>query len=109
MAERQGLRPRRFAPQRGSAPMALALRAVTPTAWGRFLPQTPSGFDSLFLTFFICWRLVVDARRTLELSEIQLLVKIYRNRSMGWQISLSEPINTSLPYKKDGLSKQKIS
>ncbi len=39
------------------------------------------------------WRVVVDDRRTLQLPEIQLLVKIYRKRSMGWLIALDEPIS----------------
>ena len=37
-------------------------------------------------------RIVVDEIRTLQLPEIPLLIKIYRKRDMGWQISLDEPI-----------------
>ena len=46
------------------------------------------------------FRVIVDARRTLQPVEIMLLVKLYRKRSMGSLISLDEPVNTSLPYKK---------
>jgi hypothetical protein len=37
-------------------------------------------------------RVVVDEKRTLQLPEIPLLIKIYRKRSMGWLIALGEPI-----------------
>jgi hypothetical protein len=37
-------------------------------------------------------QVVVDESRTRQLPEIQLLIKIYRKRGIGWQISLDEPI-----------------
>ncbi len=52
------------------------------------------------------WRVVVDEKRTLQVQEIQLLIKLYRHRSMGKLISLGEPINTTLPYNKGVLSKR---
>ncbi len=53
------------------------------------------------------WRVVVDGRRTLQPLEIQLLIKIYHKRSMGSLISLDLPIDTTQPYKKGALSKQR--
>jgi hypothetical protein len=60
------------------------------------------------------WRVVVDEKRTLSFDklrtsqppEMPLLIKLYRKRSMGWQISLGDPICTTLPYKKGVLSKR---
>jgi hypothetical protein len=60
----------------------------------------PDGFDSSMI-----WRLVVDGRRTLQATEISLLVKLCRKRSMGALISLGQPIDTTLPYTKGILSK----
>lgn len=37
-------------------------------------------------------RVVVDDSRTLQLTEIPLLMKIHRKRGMGWLIALDEPI-----------------
>jgi len=37
-------------------------------------------------------RVVMDGSRTLQLPEIQLLIKIYRKKSMGWLIALDEPV-----------------
>jgi hypothetical protein len=37
-------------------------------------------------------RVVVDEKRTLQLIEIPLLVKLYKKRGMGWLIALDEPI-----------------
>jgi hypothetical protein len=38
------------------------------------------------------WRVVVDEKRTLQLPEIPLLIKIYKKRDIGWLIALDEPI-----------------
>ena len=53
------------------------------------------------------WRLVVDARRTSQVIETSLLIKLYKKRSMGALISLGKPIDTSQPYKKGILSKHR--
>jgi hypothetical protein len=38
-----------------------------------------------------------DARRTSQMLEAVLLIKLYRKRSIGWQISLGEPIMAYSP------------
>jgi hypothetical protein len=53
----------------------------------------------------VLWRLFVDVRRTLRATEVSLLVKLYRKRSMGALVSLGQPIDTTLPYTKGILSK----
>jgi hypothetical protein len=73
-------------------PSHFLLPATLPESIGQGLPERRQ------------WRVVVDEKRTLQLPEIPLLIKIYRKRSMGWQISLDKPINTCLPYKKGVLS-----
>jgi len=48
----------------------------------------------------------VDEKRTLQLPEIPLLIKIYRKRGMGWLIALDEPIFTK-PTKPKELTNPK--
>jgi len=54
------------------------------------------------------WRVERDARRTCQPVEIAILVKMYRKRSMGALISLGEPLDHSLPYKRGILSKHRL-
>jgi len=50
-------------------------------------------FRPLFeAALYPCWRVVVDGRRTLQPLEIEVLIKIYRKRSMGWLIALDKPV-----------------
>jgi len=39
------------------------------------------------------WRVVVDARRTCQMLEATLLIKLYRKQSTDWQISLGAPFH----------------
>jgi len=51
------------------------------------------------------WRAERDASRTPQPQTVQLLVKLYKKRSMGMLISPGQPIDTSLPYQKGILSR----
>lgn len=53
------------------------------------------------------WRVERDGSRTPQPQSIQLLVTLHKKRSMGMLISLGQPINTSLPYNKGILSKNR--
>ena len=53
------------------------------------------------------WRVEWDTSRTPQTQSIQLLVTLYKKRSMGMLISLGQPIDASRPYKKGILSQHR--
>ena len=56
------------------------------------MQQNPGTREETNGSNWLYWRVVVDEKRTLQLPEIPLLIKIYKKRSMGWLIALDKPI-----------------
>ena len=77
---------------------------IYPTQFTRFF-EIPTALSAANCRY---WRAERDASRTPQPQTIQLLVSLYKKRSMGMLISLGQPINTSLPYQRGILSKKLV-